>query len=104
MEKIIKGDQVLIISGRDKGKKGEVIRVAVKQKALIVKGVNLVKKSVKKSKEKPSGGFIEVEAPIQISNAMVICPSCGKGVRVGMKIDDKGAKKRICKSCQHKFE
>ncbi len=104
MEKIKKGDQVAVISGRDKGKKGEILSVSNKKNGLIVKGVNLVKKSVKKSKEKPSGGFIEVEALINKSNVMMICPKCGKGVRIGAYTDEKGAIKRFCKKCGYKFE
>ena len=104
MEKIKKGDQVTVISGRDKGKKGEVLSVSNKKKGLVVKGVNLVKKSVKKSKEKPSGGFIEVEALIDKSNVMMVCPKCGKGVRIGAYINEKGEVKRICKKCGYKFE
>lgn len=104
MEKVRKGDQVSVIAGKDKGKKGEVIRSITADKRVIVKGVNLIKKSVKKSKEKPQGGYIEVEASIDASNVMLICPKCGKGVRVGLKILENGDKKRVCKKCEHKFE
>lgn len=104
MEKIKKGDQVIVIAGRDKGKKGEVIKVASKKGSLIVKGVNLVKKAVKKSKEKPAGGIIELEALLHGSNAMLLCPKCGKGVRVKIDVLKDGKKIRVCKKCGHKFE
>jgi large subunit ribosomal protein L24 len=103
MERIKKGDQVIVIAGKDKSKKGEIIRVD-KNKGLIVKGINIVKKSVKKSKEKPSGGFIEIEAPIHVSNAMLFCAKCGKGIRAALQIQQNGDKKRLCKKCGHKFE
>ncbi len=103
MEKIRKGDQVVVLSGRDKGKKGEVIQVS--PKGAMVKGINLVKKSVKKDPKKhPAGGFIEVEAPLRPSTLMVFCPMCGKAVRVGFLAGEKGKKVRVCKKCQHKFE
>ncbi len=104
MVKVRKGDQVVVIAGKDKRKKGEVIRVSQKTDVLIVKGVNLIKKSVKKSKENPSGGYVEREAPIALSNVMVFCAKCGKGVRVGVKADQAGKKTRVCKKCGHKFE
>ena len=101
--KIKKKDQVLIIAGKDKGKKGEVIESLPIKEKVMVKGINLVKKHVKKSKENPSGGFVEVEAMLSASNVMLFCPKCNKGVRISI-IDDNGAKKRVCKKCNHKFE
>jgi len=102
MNKIRKGDQVVVIAGRDKGKKGEILQVT--RKGVLVKGVSLVKKSIKKSKEHPSGGFAELEAPIHGSNLMLFCPKCGRGVRVGFAILENGEKVRVCKRCKHKFE
>lgn len=104
MQKIRKKDQIIVIAGRDKGKKGEVISAYVNEDTLVVKGVNLVKKSVKKSKENPSGGYVEVESSINKSNVLLFCPKCNKGVRVGVTVNDKGEKKRACKKCDHKFE
>jgi len=77
--KIRKGDTVVVITGRDKGKKGEVLSVSPKKNVVHVKGVNMIKKSMKKSKEYPQGGFIEIESPIHISNVMMFCPKSGKG-------------------------
>lgn len=104
MEKVRKGDQVVVIAGRDKKKKGEVIKVTEKDKAVIVKGINTVKKAVKKSKEHPSGGFVELESPLAVSNVMVFCPKCSKGVRIGILAEKGGKKIRVCKKCNHKFE
>jgi len=104
MEKIRKGDSVVVIAGSDEGKKGEVIQVLKAKNSVIVKGIKMVKKSVKKSKERPTGGFTEIEAPINGSNVMIFCSKCNKGVRVGIKVSDKGEKIRVCKKCDHKFE
>ncbi len=103
MQKIKKGDTVVVIAGKDKGKKGEVLRSFPKTDKLIVKGVALVKKSVKKTKENPNGGYIEIEKPIHKSNVMLFCPKCGRGVRVGISLE-KDKKIRICKKCGNKFE
>jgi large subunit ribosomal protein L24 len=103
MEKVRKGDQVIVISGKDKGKKGEVIKVLTKLETVMIKNVNMVKKAVKKSKDHPAGGFMEIEAPLHLSNVMVFCPKCGKGTRIGVSISDKG-KTRVCKKCNQKFE
>ncbi len=102
MNRIRKGDQVVVIAGKDKNKKGEVLQIT--RKGILVKGVNLIKKSVKKSNDHPSGGFVELEAPIHASNLMLFCPKCGKGVRVGFILLENGEKSRVCKKCQHKFE
>jgi large subunit ribosomal protein L24 len=104
MEKVRKGDQIIMIAGKDKKKKGEVIKVTDKDKSVIVKGINTVKKSVKKSKEHPSGGYVELEAPVAVSNVMVFCPKCAKGTRVGIKVEKDSKKIRVCKKCGHKFE
>lgn len=101
--KIRKGDTVVVIAGRDKGKKSEVVRVDRKKEKAIVKGINLVKKAVRRSQEHPSGGFVEIEAFIHASNLMLFCPKCNKGVRVKMVIE-KDTKYRACKKCGYKFE
>jgi large subunit ribosomal protein L24 len=103
MEKIRKGDQVVVIAGRDKGKKGEVIQVS--KKGAMVKGISLVKKSVKKDPKKhPAGGYIEIDAPVNSSNLMLFCPKCNKPVRTGIVVDKNGKKTRACKKCQNIFE
>lgn len=103
MNKVKKGDQVVVIAGKYKGKKGEVLRV-FQANTVMVKGINLIKRSVKKSKEYPNGGYIEKEAPINISNVMVFCSKCGTAVRVGFDVDANGNKTRQCKKCGQKFE
>jgi large subunit ribosomal protein L24 len=104
MEKIRKGDSIVVIAGKDVGKKGEIIRVIPEKSRVVVKGINMVKKAEKKSKERPNGGFLEIEAGINRSNVMVNCPKCNKGVRVGILVNEKGERSRVCKKCNHKFD
>jgi len=101
--KIKKGDTVLILKGKDKGKTGKVERVLPKKNKLIVEGLNLLKKHVKPSKKYPKGGIITISAPLAVGNVMVVCPSCSKPSRVGYKFREISGKKkkiRICKRCQ----
>ncbi|NCU18101.1 50S ribosomal protein L24 [Pallidibacillus pasinlerensis] len=91
-----KGDKVKVITGKDKGKTGVILKALPKKDRVIVEGVNIVKKHAKPSQENPQGGIIEVEAPIHVSNVMVIDPKTGEPTRVGYKIED-GKKVRIAK-------
>lgn len=99
MARIKKGDNVQIISGKYKGKKGRVITVFPKENRLIVENVNLHKKHARPKKRGEKGQRIEVPGPISASAAMLVCKSCGKPSRVGFKIELLGAKRRICKKC-----
>ncbi len=100
--KIRKNDQVLIISGKDRGKTGKVEKILSKSNKALVIGVNLAKKSVKPSKKAPKGGQIEIPNPIDISNLKYICPTCNKPTKVFFKKDSRGKKVRVCKNCQQK--
>lgn len=93
--KIKSGDTVVVISGKDKGKKGKVIEV--KDGRVLVDGVNKVLRHIKPSQKNPQGGIIEQEAPIHHSNVMFYDAKSGKGVRVGYKILEDGTKVRISK-------
>lgn len=96
--KIKKNDQVLIISGDDKGKKGKVLKAIPSAGKILVEGVNLVKKHVRPKKGGEKGQTVKTAKPISLSKVKLICPKCGKGVRMGYEIkDDK--KYRICKKC-----
>ena len=96
--KIKKDDTVLILTGKDKGKKGKVISCQPKTNRVIVEGVNVVTKHVKPRKQGEAGGRITTEAAINASNVMPICPKCDKATRVSYKIEaDK--KSRVCKKC-----
>ncbi len=95
-----KDDTVLILSGKDKGKKGKVLRVLKKKESVIVERINMIKKHTRPNPAKQvKGGVVEREAPIHISKVMVICPECGVPTRVGKKILQDGSKQRFCKKC-----
>jgi large subunit ribosomal protein L24 len=93
-----KGDEVIVISGKDKGKKGKIARLFVEEGKVIVEGVNLVKRHLRPNAKNPQGGILEKEAPIFASKVMPIDPKTGKGTRVRMGKDDKGKKIRVAKS------
>jgi large subunit ribosomal protein L24 len=103
--KIRKGDTVEIISGRlaDKGKRGEVINVLLSDRRVVVQGVNIRTKHQKQVQTQAgrnmNPGRIQFEAPIDISNVMLVCPKCGEPTRVGVQRNDDGAH-RVCKNCQ----
>lgn len=95
---IKKGDNVKIISGKDKGKQGKVLKVWPKKKKVIVEGLNLVVKHVKPRREGEKGQRVKISAPLWLSKVMLICPHCKKATRVGFKFF--GEKKaRVCKKC-----
>ena len=95
--KIRKDDQVEIIAGKDKGKRGNVVRVIRDKDRVIVAGCNSVKKAMKKRSQQDRGGIAEVEAPLHISNVAIVCKKCGP-TKIGYKFD--GDKKiRVCRKC-----
>ncbi|WP_346857179.1 50S ribosomal protein L24 [uncultured Draconibacterium sp.] len=94
---IKKGDTVVVITGNDKGKKGRVLEVIRKTDRAIVEGVNLMKKHTKPNAETPQGGIVEKEAPVHISNLMLVDPKTGTATRVGRKLNDDGKLVRISK-------
>ena len=96
-KKIKKEDTVKIIAGKDLGKTGKVLEVNRSKGKLLVEGVNIVKKAMKKTQENQSGGIKEIEAFFDISNVMVVCPKCKKETRIGFKVTD-GKKVRVCKN------
>ena len=95
--KIHKDDTVQVIAGKDKGKTGNVVRVVPAKNAVIVSGINIVKKAMKKRSQQDQGGIVEIEAPLNISNVAIVCKKCGP-TRIGYKLD--GDKKlRVCLKC-----
>ena len=100
--KIKKGDTVLIISGKDKGKKGKVFESFPVERKIAIEGVNIVKKHRKAKSEKEKGQVVEVPKPINVSNVKIICPKCSKPARVGYKIIE-NKKYRICKKCKQEI-
>ncbi len=97
--KIRKGDLVLVIAGKDKGKTGKVTKVLPRENRVIVEGVNIVKRHMRARSQAQPSGIIEMAAPIHVSNVMLICPNCGEPTRVGFKITETGDKLRVCKKC-----
>ena len=101
--KVKKGDTVQVLSGNDKGKKGEVLEVIPKDSKVVVKGVNVRKKHIKPRKQGDEGGIISVECAINSSKVNVVCPKCGKATRVEYKIEN-DKKVRVCKKCGTKLK
>jgi len=97
--KIKKGDNVLVVSGKDKGKTGKVLRSLPKEKKITVEGVNLKQKHLKPKKQGEKGQIVKSAAFFDVSNVKIICPKCGKPARIGYKIVS-GKKSRICKKCK----
>lgn len=97
--KIKKGDIVLVISGKDRGKKGKVLNVIPTKRKVLVDGVNLRKKHQRPKRSGEKGQIITKPAPIDVSNVKIICSKCGKAVRVGYKLIEGSKKYRICKKC-----
>lgn len=96
--KIKKGDKIVVLTGKDKGKTGTVDSAMLKTAEVIVSGINIVKKHVKVSKKNPAGGVIEMARPMPVGKVALVCPSCGKITRVGYLRNGK-EKNRICKKC-----
>ncbi len=95
--KLRKDDLVQVIAGKDKGKQGKIVRIDREKGRAIVAGVNMVKKAMKKRNQNDRGGIVEIEAPLHVSNVMIVCKKCGP-TRIGYKIDG-AAKKRVCRKC-----
>jgi len=104
--KIKKGDNVLIITGKDKGRTGKIMKSLPKELKVLVEGINLKKKHVRPKREGEKGQVVQIPAPMDISNMKVICPKCGKATRVGYSIEKpatpagRDIKSRICKKCK----
>ncbi len=97
--RIRKGDEVEVISGKDRGKRGTVQEVDREARRLTVAGVNIVKRHTKPNPQRNvKGGIIEQPSPLAVSKVMLVCPHCGKPTRVGHKLED-GDKARVCKRC-----
>ena len=99
------GDTVIILSGKDKGKKGKVLEVSPTEKKVIVEGCNMVTKHVKPRKMGETGGIVKAEAPLYACKVMLVCPKCGKPTRLAHKVLADGTKERVCKNdkCGERF-
>lgn len=97
--KVRKGDTIRVMAGKDKGRQGKVEKVYTKQNKLLVPGINIYKKHVKKNEQMPQGGVVEVPRPINSAKVSLICPKCKKATRIGFLVE-KGRKVRICRKCK----
>ena len=101
---IKKNDTVLVITGKDKGKKGRVLKANPKQNTVIVEGVNMATIHKKPRRQGDTGGIIHQEAALNMSNVMHICKKCGKPTRIGYTVLKDGSKVRVCKKCNENFD
>ncbi|MEK9176584.1 MAG: 50S ribosomal protein L24 [Patescibacteria group bacterium] len=99
--KLKKNDEVIVVIGKDKGKKGKIERVILKENKVLIPGVNLYKRHFKSKLQNKPSEIIEITKPMPVSNVAMICPNCHKETRIGYKIDNK-EKIRICKKCNKK--
>jgi large subunit ribosomal protein L24 len=100
MFKIRRDDSVYVITGKDKGKKGKVLKVFPAVGRAIVAGINMVKKHRRKTRDDQPGGVVQLEMPIAISNLMLFCKHCNRPVRPGISVLKDGSKTRICRKCK----
>ena len=94
-----KNDLVMVISGKERGKSGRILKVSPRRNRVLIEKINFMKRHTRPSGQTKQGGIVEREAPIHISNVMVVCEKCNLPIRVGRKILDDGKKVRICKKC-----
>lgn len=97
--KVKKGDNILIIAGKDKGKTGKITKSFPKELKVLVEGANLRKKHVRPKREGEKGQVVSIPTPLDISNIKIICPKCGKATRIGYRTEGE-VKNRICKKCK----
>jgi large subunit ribosomal protein L24 len=96
---IKRGDTVQVLAGKEKGKKGKVLLVSPAKKKAVVEALNMATRHERPSQRNPQGGLVEKEAPIHISNLMLVCAKCGKPTRVSRRVLGDGSKARECKRC-----
>ncbi len=99
MRKIRTGDEVFVTSGRNKGQRGLVRMNLIERDRIVIEGVNIVKKHIKRGRARQAG-IVEVEAPLHVSNVRLICPNCSESTRVGIRSDADGKNERYCKKCE----
>jgi large subunit ribosomal protein L24 len=97
---IRKDDTVIVTTGKEKGKRGRVLAVMPSGNRVLIERVNLIKKHQRPTKQYQQGGIIEKEAPVNLSNVMLVCPKCDKPMRFGNKVLETGKKVRVCKKCK----
>ena len=98
--KLKKGDNIIVIAGKDKGRKGKIEKIFPKEGLVLLPGINVFKRHTKSRGEKQPGGIIDIIKPLPISNVALLCPKCGKPTRVGYRVSKDETKSRICRKCQ----
>ena len=103
--KLRKNDEVIVLTGKDKGKTGKVLKIIPEKQRVIVEKLNFAKEFIRRDQSKNiQGGIMEKEAPIHISNLKLYCSECAQGVRTRTKILEDGSKTRVCSKCENSFE
>jgi large subunit ribosomal protein L24 len=97
--KILSGDEVIVLRGKNKGARGRVRQNNPREEKVVIEGVNIVRKHLKRGRARQAG-IVEVEAPMHASKVMLVCPSCDEATRVGFRLDQNGNKERFCKKCE----
>lgn len=97
--KLKKGDSIIVLKGKDKGRKGKVDKIFPKTGKVFIPGINVYKKHARKQSERKPGGIIEIVKPLPVANVALVCPKCKKPTRIGYQVS-KGSKTRICRKCQ----
>lgn len=97
--KLRKNDQVIVIAGKERGKKGRVMKIYPELGRILVEKINYQKCYLRKSQSNPKGGIADIEGKLAISNVKLVCPRCSKPARVGYSLLADGTKQRVCKSC-----
>ena len=98
-----RGDTVAVIAGKEKGKRGKVLRILNKKDRVVVERIMMVKRHTKPSQKNPQGGILEKEGSVHVSNVALWCEKCAAPRRAGVKINDAGGKVRVCKRCGNDF-
>ncbi len=99
MHKIRRNDTIVVLAGKDKGKRGKVQRILTQEGRVIVEGINLVKRHLRPNPALRQAGIVQKEAALAISNVKLVCPSCSKPARIGSQLLEDGTKTRVCKQC-----
>ncbi len=95
--KLRKGDEVVVVSGDDRGKQGKILRVARDKNRVIVEGVNFIRRHTRPTQSNPQGGIVEREAAVHVSNVMLVDPKSGRPTRVGTRVHEDGARDRVAR-------
>ena len=99
-----RGDTVAVIAGRERGKRGKVLRVVPRRQRVVVEKVNMIKRHQRPTQKLRQGGIIEREGPLHVSNVMVVCPKCDRPTRTGVQQLADGKEVRMCKRCQETID